>query len=176
MYEFNRDIFNMLNKRIIISWLLVLIWTTLIFCMSSMDTNESNTKSKGTLNEIVEKASETTKGMGITNKHPSENRMKEFIDKYNHLFRKFAHASEYFILTILLLIALKNSGVVGRKIFIIALLICFLYACSDEYHQTFVNGRTGQFSDTLIDTFGGMISCIIYLLISKINFKRRKMS
>lgn len=61
MYEFNRDIFNMLNKRIIISWLLVLIWTTLIFCMSSMDTNESNTKSKGTLNEIVEKTSETTK-------------------------------------------------------------------------------------------------------------------
>ena len=136
--------------------------------MSGMDTTESNTKSKGTLNQIVEKTVETTNGMGITDKHPSENRMKEFIDKYNYLFRKFAHASEYFILTILLLVALKNSGVVGKKIFIFALLICFIYSCTDEYHQTFVIGRTGQFSDCLVDTLGGFIGCAIYYLIYKL--------
>lgn len=164
----------MLNKRIIISWLIVVIWAILIFIMSGMDTNESNSKSKNTLNEIVEKTVETTNGMGITDKHPSENRMKDFIEKYNYLFRKFAHASEYFILTILLLIALKNSGVVGKKIFVFAICICFLYACSDEYHQTFVNGRTGQFSDTLIDTFGGFISCLMYTFMMKINKVRKK--
>ena len=136
--------------------------------MSGMDTTESNTKSKGTLNQIVEKTVETTNGMGITDIHPSENRMKEFIDKYNYLFRKFAHASEYFILTILLLVALKNSGVVGKKIFIFALLICFIYSCTDEYHQTFVIGRTGQFSDCLVDTLGGFIGCAIYYLIYKL--------
>ena len=136
--------------------------------MSGMDTTESNTKSKGTLNQIVEKTVETTNGMGITDKHPSENRMKEFIDKYNYLFRKFAHASEYFILTILLLVALKNSGVVGKKIFIFTLLICFIYSCTDEYHQTFVIGRTGQFSDCLVDTLGGFIGCAIYYLIYKL--------
>ena len=136
--------------------------------MSGMDTTESNTKSKGTLNQIVEKTVETTNRMGITDKHPSENRMKEFIDKYNYLFRKFAHASEYFILTILLLVALKNSGVVGKKIFIFALLICFIYSCTDEYHQTFVIGRTGQFSDCLVDTLGGFIGCAIYYLIYKL--------
>ena len=144
--------------------------------MSSMDTNESNAKSKETLDQIVEKTVITTNGMGITNKHPSENSLKNFIDKYNHLFRKIAHASEYFILTILLLIALKNSGVIGKKIFFTALGICFLYACSDEYHQTFVNGRTGQFSDTLIDSFGGIIGCITYKIIDNFKIKRRKMS
>ena len=143
-------------KKITISWLLVTLWVILIFAMSSMATNESNTKSKEALNQIVEKTVVTTNRIGITNKHPSENSLKNFIDKYNYLFRKIAHASEYFLLTILLLIALKNSGVVGKKIFITAICICFLYACSDEYHQTFVNGRTGQFSDTLIDSLGGL--------------------
>lgn len=142
--------------------------------MSGMNTTESNSKSKGTLNEIVEKTVETTNGMGITDKHPSENKMKEFIDKYNYLFRKFAHASEYFVLTLLLIFALKNSGVVGNKIFIFALLICFIYSCTDEYHQTFVVGRTGQFSDCLIDTLGGFIGCTLYYLIYKlIKFKRK---
>lgn len=166
----------MQNKKIIISWLLVILWAIIIFIMSGMNTTESNMKSKSALTEIVEKTVKTTNEIGITDKHPNENRIKEFINKYNHLFRKFAHASEYFILTILLLIALKNSGVDGKKIFAIAILVCFLYACSDEYHQTFVDGRTGQFSDTLIDTFGGMIGCVMYFLINKINFKRRKMS
>lgn len=164
------------KKKIIISWLLVIIWASLIFVMSGMDTNESNSKSKNTLNEIVEKTVETTNGMGIIDKHPSENRMKDFIEKYNYLFRKFAHASEYFILTILLLIALKNSGVVGKKIFVFAICICFLYACSDEFHQLFVDGRTGQFSDTLIDTSGGIIGCITYKIINIIIMKRRKVS
>ena len=84
------------------------------------------------------------------------------LKKLNYPLRKAAHASEYFVFTILILIALKNSGVKGNKKFIIALVTCFIYACTNEYHQTFVNERTGQFSDTLIDTFGGFISCLLY--------------
>ena len=137
--------------------------------MSSMDTNESNGKSKTIINDVVEKSVETTNGLGITNKHPSENKMKQIIEKLNYPLRKVAHASEYFIFTILILIALKNNDVKGTKKFIIALIICFIYACTDEYHQTFVNGRTGQFSDTLIDTLGGFISCLMYSLMMKIN-------
>ncbi len=51
--------------------------------MSGMDTNESNTKSKGTLNEIVEKTVETTNGMGIINKHPSEIIADAIIEKFS---------------------------------------------------------------------------------------------
>ena len=142
--------------------------------MSSMDTNESNGKSKTIINDVVEKSVETTNGLGITDKHPSENKMNQVIEKLNYPLRKAAHASEYFIFTILILIALKNSGAKGNKKFIIALVICFAYACTDEYHQTFVNGRTGQFSDTLIDTFGGFISCLMYTFMMKINKIRKK--
>lgn len=155
------------KKKIIISWLLVIIWASLIFIMSSMDTNESNGKSKTIINDVVEKSVETTNGLGIIDKHPSKNKMNKVIEKLNYPLRKAAHASEYFIFTILILTALKNSGVNGNKKFIIALVICFIYACTDEYHQTFVNGRTGQFSDTLIDTFGGFISCLMYIFMMK---------
>ena len=105
------------NKKII-SWIFVILWAGLIFFMSSMDTNESNGKSKTIINDVVEKSVETTNGLGITNKHPSENKMKQIIEKLNYPLRKVAHASEYFIFTILILIALKNSDVKGTKKFI----------------------------------------------------------
>lgn len=161
------------NKKIV-SWIFVILWAGLIFFMSSMDTNESNGKSKTIINDVVERSVETTNGLGITDKHPTENKMNQVIEKLNYPLRKAAHASEYFIFTILILIALKNSGVKENKKFIIALVICFVYACTDEYHQTFVNGRTGQFSDTLIDTFGGFISCLMYTFMMKINKIRKK--
>lgn len=165
-----------MNKKNIIIWLIVITLATLIFVMSGMDSNESNFKSKKTLYEIVEKIVEITNEMGITNKHPSENSMKNFIDKHNYLFRKIAHVSEYCIFTILLLIALKNSGMVGKKVFIIGICICFLYACSDEFHQLFVNGRTSQFTDCLIDTLGSFIGCIIYYFACDVHKKNTKLS
>lgn len=157
----------------IFSWILVIIWAGLIFSLSSMDTNESNEKSKTVISDFVEKSVETTNGLGITDKHPSENKMNQVIEKLNYPLRKVAHASEYFIFTIFILIALKNSGVNGTKKIVIALIICFIYACTDEYHQTFVNGRTGQFFDTLIDTFGGLISSLMYALMIKTNKARK---
>ena len=161
------------NKKII-SWILVILWAGLIFFMSSMDTNESNGKSKTIINDVVEKSVETTNGMGITDKHPTENKMDQVIEKLNYPLRKVAHASEYFIFTILILIALKNSGVKGNKRFIIALVICFIYACTDEYHQLFVDGRTGQFIDVLIDTIGPIVAFLEIIVLSKITNKKVK--
>ncbi len=155
-------------KKIIISYIAVILWASLIFIMSSMDTYESNYKSKKTINEIIEKSVETTNNLGLTDKHPSNNKMNLVINKLNKPLRKLAHASEYLILTILLIIALINSKIKGKKLYIIALLICFLYASTIEFHQTFVNGRTGQFTDTIIDTIGGLIGCIMFILINKI--------
>lgn len=89
----------------ITSWIIVIIWAIVIFIMSSMDTNESNGKSKTIINDVVEKSVETTNGLGITDKHPSKNKMDQVIEKLNYPLRKAAHASEYFIFTILILIA-----------------------------------------------------------------------
>lgn len=135
--------------------------------MSNMILDELNSKSKTAISEAVGKAIETTNKMGITDKQPNQKQKEKVIDELNYPLRKVAHASEYFIFTIIILIALKNSGIKGKRKFIIALTICFIYACTDEYHQTFVKGRTGQFTDSLIDTAGGLASCLIYYLVNE---------
>ena len=49
-----------------------------------------------------------------------------------------------------------------------SILFSFLYACTDEIHQIFVPGRSAQFRDILIDTFGASFGAIITYLIIKL--------
>lgn len=165
----------LINKKRIFILFVVIFWLCLIFLMSTMDTNESNGKSKGTINQIIEKGVSTTNGLGITDKHPSESKINNIIEKLNQPLRKVAHASEFMVLTILIIFLLTSCGVKGKKVYFISLLICFLYACTDEYHQTFVNGRTGQFTDVLIDTAGGVIGCTIIFIKNKVFVKGKKL-
>lgn len=92
------------SKKKIISWILVILWAGLIFFMPSTYTNESSGKVKTIISDVVKKSVETTNWLDITNKHPSENKMNQVIEKLNYPLRKVAHASEYFIFTILILI------------------------------------------------------------------------
>ena len=78
--------------------------------------------------------------------------------------RKVAHFSEYFILGVLVIIFLNY--VIGNKkyiiVFLICLVICALYATSDEFHQVFILGRSGQAVDVCIDTLGALTGIILY--------------
>ena len=62
--------------------------------------------------------------------------------------------------------------------FIISIGIGFLYACSDEFHQLFVPGRTAKFTDVLIDTSGVIVGSIlifiVILSIKKVIVKKEK--
>ena len=46
---------------------------------------------------------------------------------------------------------INTSFLSWKKIFAAALVMTFLYACSDEYHQTFTPGRVGCVSDVMIE-------------------------
>ena len=52
----------------------------------------------------------------------------------------------------------KSSDI---KVFIQVILMVFLYACSDEFHQAFVPGRGPAFRDVLVDTSGGLTALLI---------------
>ena len=56
---------------------------------------------------------------------------------------------------------------------LVAIGICFLYACTDEYHQLFIEGRAGQFTDVLIDTAGASLGCAIVVLIYKLIYRKK---
>ena len=68
------------------------------------------------------------------------------------VLRKLAHVTEYLILTLLLLRALWRSGV--ARALPTAAVAALAYACSDEWHQSFVPGRTATPRDVAIDGIG----------------------
>jgi|SRR5580693_4228060 VanZ family protein len=91
------------------------------------------------------------------------------IDKIHHVIRKCGHLTEYAILALLLWRALHASKnnlpawswpKVGGT-----LLLVFLYAASDEFHQSFVPTRTPLVSDVFIDTTGGAIGLLGFWFI-----------
>lgn len=58
-----------------------------------------------------------------------------------------------------------------RTRIVVGLVCAFLFACTDEYHQTFTEGRTGHFIDVYTFDLAGMIvGILIYSLIY--TFKR----
>lgn len=67
------------------------------------------------------------------------------------ILRKIAHIGSYFLLTVLWLRALAPHT--GRAL-PWAVAISLLFAISDEYHQTFVEGRHGSPVDVGIDSVG----------------------
>lgn len=79
----------------------------------------------------------------------------------SYLVRKAGHFTEYLILAILFLRYRKEQGASGKSA-LYALLFVFLYASSDEFHQSFVPGRGPAFTDVLIDTTGGMTGTVLY--------------
>lgn len=157
----------MKKKNLIITFLLlfVLLWMGTIFYLSSMNTNESNGRSKVIVSDIVEIVGQVTH-------HDYTLKEKEaLVEKFNKPIRKCAHASVYFVLSILVLnflLALHSN--LEKKyvlVFFMTIFICFLFALTDEYHQTFIYGRTGQFSDVLIDTSGALIAASIFTILYK---------
>lgn len=84
----------------------------------------------------------------------------------HHYIRKCAHFTEYFILSLLLLHAIRgeNRGIrLAWALLAIAIVTC--YASLDEFHQSFVPGRTAAVPDVMIDTSGGIAAQAIAALM-----------
>ena len=131
----------MKNKLNII---LVLIWMLLIFLMSSYNANMSSEQSGVIVNFIANI-------LNINN-----------LELLSLIIRKQAHYTEYLILGLLLVNLLKDYH---NKYLLISIIICILYATSDEIHQLFVPGRSCQFQDILIDTLGSITGTYLYKLL-----------
>ncbi|MBS4174547.1 VanZ family protein [Bacillus sp. FJAT-49736] len=72
----------------------------------------------------------------------------------NFYFRKATHLTAFGFLGICFFMALKKKAFLAWE-------ITTIYAATDEYHQSFVPGRTASFKDVIIDSCG----CIIAILI-----------
>ncbi|MGV8147176.1 MAG: VanZ family protein [Alkaliphilus sp.] len=147
------------SKQIIISisWLAVLLWMALIFNLSSQPANQSNKLSEGVTKIIVDTVERVAPSTDFD------------LSRLNHIVRKNAHFFAYLVLSLLVMNAVRRTG--GNDIKL-TLLICVLYAISDETHQIFVPGRSAQVSDILIDGVGAVVGIVMYLGFSRMKIKR----
>ena len=146
------------NKDIKRRWILAFLWMVFIFVMSQMPGERSNEQSKLVIYVFSFLGIDLNSIWG---------------DLANYIIRKGAHFTEYFILYILIyrvLIVYYSKG----KALLLGILSVFLYACSDELHQLFVDGRVAAFKDVLIDTAGGTFSAVVTMIIYKLKDKRSK--
>ncbi|PKM75054.1 MAG: VanZ family protein [Firmicutes bacterium HGW-Firmicutes-17] len=137
---------------LILTWTCTLIWMGIIFYLSSQPATESAHLSTGFRKELLSILAYFIPGI--------ENMEFQSLDFF---IRKNAHFTAYFILGALTLLALIHSA--ARKPANLALLICILYAISDEFHQLFIPGRSGQFRDVLIDGTGAVLGILLASIV-----------
>ena len=148
---------NKLVKCIL--WILVVVWMIVIFMLSNAPSNASSKSSRNVIRGGFEVTINVTNGVGITNYHPSKSELNKIVSKLNEPLRECMHGFEYFILAILLVMALSKSNI--RNVYKLAMFICILYALSDEIHQMFIPGRAFQLIDLIIDLIGCLIGCLL---------------
>jgi VanZ family protein len=68
-----------------------------------------------------------------------------------------AHLVEYLVLTTLLTVALRSSGVSKKRAIVMAFLLSIIYGITDEWHQYFTPNREPHFSDWLLDVAASFI-------------------
>ena len=170
-----------MNKRkVIISIIVVsiiIIWGVIIFKLSSMNTTNSNGKSKSFINIFIEDTLEVTNKYGITDSHPDDEKLDKAISLLNRPFRKVMHATVYFVFAFLIVLFI-NYLFNNKRFFLsalIAILLIFALASFDEYHQSFVDGRTSDFKDIIIDSIGGTCGIFFYgtyYFVYKLGYKK----
>lgn len=144
------------NTILLLLWLAILCWIAIIFSFSS-ETIEESRRTSGLILEkiepILEKVGQVT-GTDLTN------------EKILHvLLRKNAHVFNYFLLTLLLLLAFKVYGLRDRKPYVLTWLLATLCSMADEYYQTFVPGRGGEWRDVLIDNLGILMGMALFFFL-----------
>lgn len=143
--------------------ILILIWMSIIFLFSARPADVSTQDSNFV-------------GMAIGNlfvpgfRGWTEEQQLEFAQKVDHPVRKTAHATEYAVLGFLVMGYCRcaqdakkrgyNEETKYKKM-LPAWIFGTVYAATDEFHQLFVPGRSGQVSDVMLDSAGVFLGVLV---------------
>ena len=131
------------NKtKAIVFWILTAIVMGLIFFLSAQVADDSAEQS----GFILEMLNKIFGWLGLT----------------DHIVRKTAHFLEFAGLCFLVNFSLGHTK--GKLQTFPSVALTSAYALSDEIHQIFVEGRSCQFSDWLLDTCGATFGMLVFLL------------
>lgn len=147
--------------RILFSILLISNFI-LIFIFSSQNGDDSSSLSKGFIYGI------------LRNFLNDSNQIEGIIQSIEPLVRKLAHFSIYALSGVWAIGLLETFSIKDEHKIAIGTLIGFLYAVSDEFHQSFVSERSESPIDILIDTFGFLFGILLIILILKLIEKMKE--
>lgn len=129
-----------------------------IFIFSSQNAKQSSAVSRGLIRKVIEILPKT--------KNLSETEKQKIVKKSQKYVRKLAHFSIYTLLGINIILFFKTFLLMERKQCLFTLVICLIYAISDEIHQFFSDGRTPLVIDVCIDMFGSLLGVGFVELVS----------
>ncbi|MDD6380585.1 MAG: VanZ family protein [Lachnospiraceae bacterium] len=141
-----------MKKRNKIFAILALVWMIFIFSMSAQSADESTNTSLRAGRLVCTLFVPHYKNMTASDQ-------MALAEKIDHPVRKTAHATEYAVLGILLFFAIPGNR------YVLSLFIAAVYASTDEFHQLFVPGRSGQITDVLIDSCGAIAGLLLLFLL-----------
>ncbi len=149
--------------------LLVAFWCVAIFAFSAQSGDESSVSSDGVVYMICRLIAPDLSGL-------DEAARAEYMSTLTFIVRKAAHFTLYFILAVLSMLNLRRRDGFERTFAAFAAVwgFCIFYAATDEFHQLFVAGRSGEPTDVLIDSSGALTGLLFYALIEKIKLIKVK--
>ncbi len=153
----------------VIRFILVLL-LILTFGMIFNFSNQDSEKSGSTSQKVTEAITKDIKSIQKLNK----NEKAKVIDKIEDVIRKIAHFSLYALIGFLLMALFSTYNINEKNKIISTIIIGAIYAISDEFHQSFISGRSGQVSDVFLDTLGVTVGGLFIILIIKTVKKFRK--
>ncbi len=160
----------------ILSAILVITMLCVIFRFSAADATHSSHLSEGVCIRLVREVSAI-----FPEQFPKEKLVK-VAEAIEYPVRKCAHFTEYAVLGITVNLYLwmcyrmeMLSITLSIWNFIIrAEIFCALYACSDEFHQYFVPGRSCKFFDVCVDSSGAFFGALLFWGILRLRKQRRE--
>lgn len=145
------------KKKKVVAWIGVGLWMGIIFYLSHQPAGKSSELSSGVVDLVIDTFEKVLPFISFD------------MDLFHHIIRKGAHFSAYFILGVLIVVALKETKHFTQpKLFALALIVSVLYASSDEFHQLFIEGRSGELTDVLIDSAGIVTGISVFLFVKPV--------
>lgn len=155
------------SKRIL--WLAAaVLWMAVIFSFSNQKAAASSEISGSLSSRVIGEVDQ------VFHLHWQESEIRTYAQWIEYPIRKAAHMTEYAILAVLLSGNFMQYEALKQKCFLWAFLGTAGYAATDEFHQLFIEGRSGEFKDVCIDSLGGLIGLILAYAVIFWWKKRRK--
>ena len=102
--------------------------------------------------------------------------IEKFIQVGEPIVRKLAHFGIYTVLGIASMAFLVTFNISKARQTLITTIWGILYASTDEFHQTFIDGRNGSILDVILDTSGVIfgIAIVLFMIYLYSRYKTNK--